>query len=133
MARGAAGSHSRRDVKWIPEASRVEFHRSFLQRGKVKERNMNKRIGLLVGVSALAVAGVVGGQEVILNMVANKVIAKYQNASCEQLWQQKGQPKSPEEQKAVNFLRNDPQARTDFLNKIAPPIVNKMFECGMIP
>ena len=49
------------------------------------------------------------------------------------MWQQKGQPKSPEEQKAVNFLRNDPQARTDFLNKIAPPIVNKMFECGMIP
>ena len=44
---------------------------------------MNKRIGLLVGVSALCVAGVVGGQEVILNMVANKVIAKYQNASCD--------------------------------------------------
>jgi hypothetical protein len=94
---------------------------------------MNKRIGLLVGVSALCVAGIVGSQEMILNMVANKVIQKYQSASCEQLWQQKGQPKSPEEQKAVNFLRNDPQARTEFLNKIAPPVVNKMFECGMIP
>ncbi len=94
---------------------------------------MNKRLYLAVGVSALCVAGIVGSQEMILNMVANKVIQKYQNASCEQLWQQKGQPKSPEEQKAVNFLRSDPQARTDFLNKIAPPIVNKMFECGMIP
>ncbi len=94
---------------------------------------MNKRICLALGVSALCVTGIVGSQEMILNMVAQKVIAKYQGATCEQLWQQKGQPKSPEEQKAVNFLRNDPQARTDFLNKIAPPIVNKMFECGMIP
>jgi len=33
---------------------------------------------------------------------------------CEQLWQQKGEPKSEEEQRAVNFLRNDPQARTAF-------------------
>ena len=94
---------------------------------------MKKRIPVIVVASALCVAGVAAGQEMILNMVADKVIQKYQSASCEQLWQQKGQPKSPEEQKAVNFLRNDPQARTEFLNKIAPPIVNKMFECGMIP
>jgi hypothetical protein len=94
---------------------------------------MKKRIPVIVVVSALCIAGIAGGQEVILNMVANKVIQKYQSASCEQLWQQKGQPKSPEEERAVNFLRSDPQARTDFLNKIAPPVVNKMFECGMIP
>ena len=94
---------------------------------------MKKRIPALVVASALCVAGISGGQEMILNMVANKVIQKYQGATCEQLWQQKGQPKSPEEEKAVNFLRSNPQARTDFLNKIAPPIVNKMFECGMIP
>ena len=52
----------------------------------------------------------------ILDMVANKVIQKYQTASCEQLWQQKGQPKSPEEQKAVQFLRNDP-GRPDCLHQ----------------
>jgi hypothetical protein len=66
-------------------------------------------------------------------MVVNKVIGKYQTASCEQLWEQKGQPKSPEEQRAVNFLRNDPQARVAFIDKVAAPIANKMFECGMIP
>ncbi len=65
--------------------------------------------------------------------VADKVIGKYQSASCEQLWQQKGQPKSEEEQRAVQFLKNDPQARTAFINKVAAPIANKMFECGMIP
>ena len=94
---------------------------------------MDKRIGVLVGVSALGVAAIAGGQGMILDMVANKVVQKYQSSSCEQLWEKKGQPKSPEEQKAVNFLRNDPQARTNFLNKVAGPIANKMFECGMIP
>ena len=94
---------------------------------------MNKRVSLVVVVSALGVAGVVWGQGMILDMVANKVITKYQNSSCEQLWQQKGEPKPPEEQKAVQFLRNDPAARTAFLNKVAAPIANKMFECGMIP
>jgi hypothetical protein len=94
---------------------------------------MNKRVYLLAGVSALCAAGIAGGQGMIMDMVANKVIQKYQGASCEQLWQQKGQPKSPEEEKAVNFLRNDPQARQAFFDKVAGPIVNKMFECGMIP
>ena len=94
---------------------------------------MDKRICVLVGVSALGVAAIAGGQGMIMDMVANKVIQKYQSASCEQLWQQKGQPKSPEEQKAVNFLRNDPQARQAFFDKVAAPIVNKLFECGMIP
>ena len=94
---------------------------------------MNKRIVGSVAVAALLVAGVVAGQGRILDMVANKVIAKYQNASCEQLWQQKGEPKSEEEQRAVQFLKNDPQARTAFINQIAGPVVNKMFECGMVP
>jgi len=68
-----------------------------------------------------------------MEMAVQKVIGKYQNASCEQLWQQKGAPKSEEEQRVVQFLRNDPQARTTFINQVAGPIVNKMFECGMIP
>ena len=94
---------------------------------------MNKRVYLFAGVFALCATGLAVGQGPILDMVASKVIGKYQSATCEQLWQQKSQPKSPEEQKAVQFLRNDPQARTAFLNKVSAPIVNKLFECGMIP
>ena len=94
---------------------------------------MNKRVSLLVVASALCVAGIAGGQGRIMDMVADKVVNKYQSATCEQLWQQKNEPKSPEEQRAVQFLKNDPQARTAFLNKVAAPIANKMFECGMIP
>ena len=94
---------------------------------------MSKRVYPYAVVAALVIAGGVAAQGRILDMVAAKVVTKYQNASCEQLWQQKGQPKSPEEQKAVQFLHNDPAARTAFINQVAAPIANKMFECGMIP
>jgi len=45
----------------------------------------------------------------------------------------KNKPKSAQEQEAIGILRNDPQMRAAFINKIAAPIANKMFECGMIP
>jgi len=71
----------------------------------------------------------------LLDMVANKVIQKYQASTCEQLWVKKSQkaPPSAEEQRILEFLRNDPQMRAVFINKVAAPIANKMFECGMIP
>jgi hypothetical protein len=71
----------------------------------------------------------------IMDNVANKIILKYQQSTCEQLWIKKAQKAPPtlEEQKLIIFLRNDPQMRTAFMNKVAPPIANKMFDCGMIP
>ena len=71
----------------------------------------------------------------ILDKVAAKVIAKYQNSSCEQLYQSKAQkaPPTPEEQKVVQFLHSDPQMKTVFINKVAAPIANKMFDCGLLP
>jgi hypothetical protein len=73
----------------------------------------------------------------MMDMVANKIIQKYQQSTCEQLWEekaeQKNKPRSTQEQEAISILRNDPQMRAQFINKIAAPIANKMFECGMIP
>jgi len=71
----------------------------------------------------------------LLDQAANKVIMKHQNATCEQLWMEKAnkQPPTPEQARAVAFLKSDPQMRTIFINKVAAPIANKMFECGMIP
>ena len=69
----------------------------------------------------------------MLDAVANKVAQKYQSSSCEQLWEKKGQPKSPEEQRVIGMLKSDPAMRTEFINRVAAPIANKMFECGMIP
>jgi hypothetical protein len=48
-------------------------------------------------------------------------------------WEKKGAPKSEEEQRVIGLLRNDPQMRAAFINQVAGPIANKMFECGMIP
>jgi len=94
---------------------------------------MTKRLSILACVLALLFAGVAYAQYPILDRIADKVIQRYQSSSCEQLWQAKGQPHSPEEQKAVGMLKSDPQMRTYFLNKVAAPIANKMFECGLIP
>jgi len=33
----------------------------------------------------------------------------------------------------IQMLRGDAQMRATFINKIAAPVANKMFECGMIP
>jgi hypothetical protein len=74
-------------------------------------------------------------QHPILDQAANKVIAKYQSATCQQLWMERAnkQPPTPEQAKVIAFLKSDPQMRTIFINKVAAPIANKMFECGMIP
>ena len=84
-------------------------------------------------LTALLLGGVAGAQFPILDMIADKVIQKYQQSTCEQLWQQKGQPKPPMEQEAIQRLRNEPQMRLAFINRVAAPIANKMFECGLIP
>jgi len=93
---------------------------------------MSKRLVLIVAAVSVT-AGIAYAQYPILDMVAGKGIQKYQAASCEQLWQQKGAPKSEEEQRVIGLLKIDPQMRTAFIDKVAAPIANKMFECGMIP
>ena len=94
---------------------------------------MLKRFGLFGLFCALLLVSGAQAQYPVLDMLAQRVIEKYQTSSCEQLWEQKGKPKSPREQEAVQMLRNDPQMATAFINQVAAPIVNKMFQCGMIP
>jgi len=100
---------------------------------------MLRRASLLALVPLLLPVGLVRAQESfpIVERVAQKVIEKYQTSSCQQLAQQKKQPPTGEkaqiEQRALQLLRTDPQMRTEFLNRVAAPIANKLFECGLIP
>jgi len=94
---------------------------------------MSKRFALIAVAASVAAGFAIAQQFPILDAVANKVVQKYQSMSCEQVWQQKSQPKGPEEQRIIGLLQNDPAMRTEFINRVAAPIVNKMFECGMIP
>jgi hypothetical protein len=104
-----------------------------------KETVIIRRFSLLACVAVLLSVGLARAQEAfpIMEKVAQKVIEKYQTSSCQQLAQQKSQPPSGQkaqmEQRAIQLLRNDPQMRTEFLNRVAGPIANKLFECGMIP
>ena len=99
---------------------------------------MRKYLWLAVaGLAAVLMGPAMAQQYPLMDRLAEKVIQKYQNSSCEQLWQEKAsaknKPKPAAEQRVVQALRDDPQMRQAFFEKVAPPIVNKMFECGMIP
>lgn len=94
---------------------------------------MRKYFYQAVPLFALLLAGVAGAQFPILDKVAEKVVQKYQASSCEQLWQKKSEPKPAMEQEVIQKLRSNPEMRTAFINRVAAPIANKMFECGMIP
>jgi hypothetical protein len=94
---------------------------------------VSKSIAVAAFVSAVVVAGAAAAQGMLLDFAADRVIQKYQTSTCEQLKAQKAEPKSEKEKLAIDFLRNDSQARVAFIDKIAAPIANKMFECGMFP
>jgi hypothetical protein len=94
--------------------------------------DVSKPIGAAVGVLALIVASAASAQGMLLDAAADKVIKKYQTATCDELKAPKPPP-SDKEKEAIEFLRNDSQARIFFINKIAAPVLNKMFDCGMIP
>jgi hypothetical protein len=97
-------------------------------------------LALLVLIASTPSAMPQQSQYPILDKLAQKVIQKYQTTSCADLKAKKEAPKPAEpadqaqmKQKVVMLLRNDPKMRQHFLNMVAGPIANKMFECGMIP
>ena len=71
----------------------------------------------------------------MVDQAADKVVQKYMNSSCEQLWQKRAAntPPSPQQQKFIQLLKTDPAMRQEFINRVAAPIANKMFECNLIP
>jgi len=93
---------------------------------------MNKLPCLYAALTAVLFAGVARADYPIMNMAADKVIDKYNNSTCEQLWEHKIKPKSDEQKNLIQMLKDDPQMRTAFIDKIAGPVVNKMFTCEMI-
>ena len=91
---------------------------------------------LLLSISQLS-RGQANSQYPIADKIADKLIQKYQTSSCQQLKQEKQQPPSAQkeamEQKVVQTLHQDAALRKHFLDRVAAPIVNKLFECGFIP
>jgi len=95
---------------------------------------MIKRPVLATAMFALFLAGKAGAQQYpMVDRVASKVVQKYQQSSCEQLYQQRQEPKPQMEQNMIQMLHGDPGMRQEFINRVAAPIANKLFECGLIP
>ena len=94
---------------------------------------MSRSISAIVFVSTLIAAGAMAAQGVLVDAAADKVIKKFEAATCDQLKAQKGEPPSEKEKIALDLLRDDPKARVAFVDKIAAPVLNKMIECSMIP
>jgi len=69
----------------------------------------------------------------IMEEVAQHVIEKYQRSTCAELAGKRGQPPSPAEEKVVGLMREDAAMRTAFIDRVAAPIANKLFECHLIP
>jgi hypothetical protein len=94
---------------------------------------MRKSTGAAVFVSVLMIAGAAAAQGVLVDAAADRVIKKFEAATCDQLKAQKNEPPSEKEKIGLDLLRDDPKARVAFIDKIAAPVLNKMFECDLIP
>ena len=97
-----------------------------------------KRIHALVCACAwLAADAAMAQSGMLVDYAADQMVAKFQTSSCEELKADKEKPKTDEQkakaQAAKEFLQNDAQARAAFVDKVAAPVLNKMFECGMLP
>jgi hypothetical protein len=90
-----------------------------------------------LGLICITAAGAEAQQYPMLDRLAAKVVEKYQTSSCEQIAAQRASRPSGQrgqmEARFVRLLHEDPQMRAEFINRVAGPIANKLFECGVIP
>jgi len=94
------------------------------------------RLALATALLCLGIVGLRAQQYPMQDRVADRLVRKYQTSSCGQLAAERGRrpppQKAEEEQRFVCLLHEDPQMRREFSNRVAAPIANKLFECGMI-
>jgi len=96
---------------------------------------MSRTAGVASLIAAFVVAGAAGAysQGMMLNFAAERVVEKYKTSSCEDLRKMRSEGPSFKEKEAIAYLHSDDQARIAFIDKIAAPVANKMFECDMFP
>jgi hypothetical protein len=90
----------------------------------------------IAGIIAALACSSAYSQFFAMEIVSDKVIARFEQATCQKLWEERAQGPNrqltEQEQRAVQVLQNDPRIRTDFFNRISAPVLEKMFQCGMI-
>lgn len=97
--------------------------------------NLLAALGL--GLSAMCAIAANAQQYPMLDSLADKVIQKYQSSSCAELAAQRATPptgrRAEIRERVVQKMHEDPGMRQAFINRVAAPIANKLFECQLIP
>lgn len=90
-----------------------------------------------IGLLLAPTGGFAQSQYPMMDKLSDRVIQKYESSSCQQIAAQRAQRptgrRAAMEQRVIQMLHQDPQMRQEFLNRVAAPIANKLFECGIIP
>ena len=94
-------------------------------------RPMSRAGAALAGI--LLMAAPAEAQSPVVNLVAKRVIERYQKSTCDQLWAARSERRGSQEQRVLDMLNDDPQLRQTFIDQVAGPVMNKLFVCGMIP
>ena len=92
-----------------------------------------RRMASLGAAAVLALATPAQAQSPVVNLVAKKVIERYQKSTCDQLWAARSERRGSQEQRVLDMLNDEPQMRQAFIDQVAGPVMNKLFVCGMIP
>lgn len=93
----------------------------------------------VTAVATIATLAVPGRSQALADKIATKAansfVSKINGESCSQfaatMAQMKGNGASPSPMAAK--LKGNAQARTDFVNIVAAPLLNKMIDCNMVP
>lgn len=95
---------------------------------------MSQEIRYFVIILVLCSAGYVGIQDhrySEIDILAQKVIDTYQRISCEDIVTKRSEILQVNEQ-IVKIMHESVDIRRKFINRIAAPVANKLFACGLI-
>jgi hypothetical protein len=101
----------------------------------INMKHVSATLASLLVVSLAITTQVQASKYPIMEKIADKVVEKYENSSCSELRNQKKEKseKGKAKEMVIQKMKNDPEMRKEFVDRVAAPIVNKLFECGMIP
>jgi hypothetical protein len=105
-----------------------------------------RRVGIVAAASIVLSAVAIPGAAQVRQQMADKIatnaghqfVTKIQGESCSQfaqtMQQMKGSSSSGSSSSGMSSkLKANSQARTDFVNIVAGPLLNKMIDCNMMP
>lgn len=98
--------------------------------------------GLTLAIGWLSVAQAQPGdrKERVVGVAADAVVNRISSSSCddfaaglEEAKARKAKGGSEQRERLTNAMQRNPELRAEFINKVAGPLANKLFDCGLIP